>query len=186
MSESLVNYRPRRFGFRRRVIAIGLGVFLLSWLVYSVASFAISTRPRAYMVPSASMAPTIKAGDRIAVETTPAALPKRGEIWVFTAPPAARMGNAEIIKRVIGLPGETIEVTSGGVLINGKPLAEPYLASPTPYMMAPVTLADDEYFLLGDSRGTSHDSHIWGPLPSSFLIGPVKARVWPVSRIGPL
>jgi signal peptidase I len=167
-------------------MALAMGVFLTSWLVYSVASFAITTRPRAYMVPTGSMAPAIKAGDRVAVETTPSALPNRGEIWVFTAPPAARMGKAEIIKRVIGLPGETIEVASGRLLINGEALAEPYLATPMTYTMPPITLADDEYFLLGDSRNASQDSHVWGPLPSSHLIGPVKARVWPLSRVGPL
>ncbi len=176
----------RRFRLRRRVFFMGLGAFLTSWLVYSVASFAMTTRPRAYFVPTGSMAPTIKAGDRIAVETTPTAPPKRGEIWVFRMPPAAKMGTAEVIKRVIALPGETIEATAEGVLINGRALAEPYLASPTPYTMPPVTLGDDEYFLLGDSRKASHDSHVWGPLPSSYLIGPVKARVWPVSRIGAL
>jgi signal peptidase I len=159
-------------------------VILAGWLVWSLASSAMAVPNRLYLIPSGSMAPTLRPGDRVAVQAYSNARPKRGEIWVFRMPPSSRQAPNLAVKRVIGLPGERIEVANGQLLIDGRRLAEPYLAAPASYSMPPLTLRRDEYFVLGDSRNSSHDGHVWGALPGDHLIGPVKVRLWPVQRIG--
>jgi signal peptidase I len=150
-------------------------------LWYASDALAYATSLRAFAVPTGSMSPTIVPGDRIAVETRLGTTPSRGEIWVMTIP-----GGATAVKRVIGLPGERIEVSGGRVLIDGKALVEPYLNAPISYAMSPVALAADEYFMMGDRRNHSHDSHVWGPLPKRQLIGRVDYRYWPAARAGKL
>lgn len=173
---------------RRSRRRLWIGVLLLLpgvWLLCSGISYAVSTR--VYMIPSASMSPTLRPGDRVGVQIRGFQAPKRGEIWVFHMPPASGTApTIEAAKRVIGLPGETVEVANGSVLINGQPLDEPYLAAPIAYVLPPVTLGSNEYFMLGDSRNASLDSHVWGPLPGDYLVGPIKMRVWPMKRIGGL
>jgi signal peptidase I len=89
------------------------------------------------------------------------------------------------IKRVIGLPGETIEVKQGTVFIDGKPLDETAYIKERPYYdMAPLKLNDDEIFMMGDNRNNSMDSHVWGPLPVKNIIGHAVLRFWPLTRIG--
>jgi signal peptidase I len=169
---------------RIRVWTAGVLGFVAAWLVWTGMSYAVSTR--LYLVPSASMSPTIRPGDRVGVQINPSAGPKRGEIWVFQMPPSAGLAPSASIKRVIGLPGETIEVTAGRVLIDGKPIPEPYLPAPPSYTLAPLQLGRNEFFMLGDSRDGSHDSHVWGPLPADYLVGPASIRCWPLTRIGGL
>jgi signal peptidase I len=177
---------PNRSGQWRRIkLAITcLGVFLGGWLVWSAASLAVATR--AYIIPTGSMAPTLMPGDRVGVEARPGLRPERGEVWVFRMPKASGVAPNHAVKRVVGLPGETVEVTSGKVLINGRPLAESYLAAPMTYTMSPMTLGADAYLMLGDSRDASHDGHVWGPLPADHLVGRVKVRFWPPRRVGGL
>jgi signal peptidase I len=149
------------------------------WSSWDAVSFATSLR--VFVIPSASMSPTLVPGDRICVESRRSSPPKRGELWVFT------MSNGSTaIKRVIGLPGETVQVADGRVSIDGTPLEEPYLATPMSYTMPPVHLGAGEYFMMGDSRNTSNDSHVWGPLPEERLIGRALYRCWPAGRLGEL
>jgi signal peptidase I len=164
-------------------LAACLGTFLGLWLLWSAASLAVSTR--AYSIPTNSMAPALKAGDRVGVDVG-LARPKRGEVWVFRMPRASGLVGSQGAKRVVGLPGETVEVASGKVVVNGRALDEPYLAAPPNYTTAPLTLGPDEYFMLGDNRNTSLDSHVWGPLRADHLVGRVKVRLWPLRRIGGL
>ncbi len=182
MAESDASGRGRK----RRALAIGLALFIGGWLCWSLASMAFSVPDRLYMIPSNSMAPTIRAGDRIGVDARPGSRPKRSEIWVFYMPRASVQSPNMGIKRVVGLPGETVEVAGGKVLVNGRALVEPYLSVPIGYTMPPLLLGPDEFFVLGDSRNGSHDSHIWGPLPGDHFVGPATLRVWPVGRIGGL
>ena len=154
------------------VAAIGLG-----WTLVSRAASI-----RMYVIPSTSMGPTILPGDRVTVDMSRTTLPRRGEIWLFAMPSTGLGQPTEAIKRVIGLPNETIAVAGGKVFIDGQPLPEPYLAAPITYTMAPLTLGPAEYFMLGDSRNTSADSHVWGPLPHDRLRGRALYRVWPLSR----
>jgi signal peptidase I len=150
-----------------------------TWLAWGGMIYATSLR--LYIIPTSSMAPTIVKGDKILVDTRAGNTPRRGEIWVHGLP-----GGTLGVKRVVGLPGETVAVAGGRVWIDGKPLAEPYLAGPTGYTMAPVVLKPDEYFMLGDNRGLSFDSHVWGPLAKRQFVGRVEFRPWPLARIGGL
>jgi signal peptidase I len=152
----------------------------LAWIV-GVVGWE-TTAVRAFVIPSASMAPAIRPGDRVTAEMGPKKLPERGEIWIVHMPRRPATGLA--IKRVIGLPGETVEVKAGQVWINGRPLKEPYLTAPTSGALAPVTLGPEQYFLMGDNRGIAQDCRVWGPLPKTELVGRVNYRFWPPNRLG--
>jgi signal peptidase I len=128
------------------------------------------------------MSPALAPGDRVVADVHPLSSPRRGELWVFRIPPERNLA----VKRVIGLPGETVEVASGRVLVDGRPLAEPYVAVPASNAVPPTKLKSGEYYLLGDNRRASHDSHVWGPLPAERLVGRVRFRIWPTRRVAGL
>ena len=102
--------------------------------------------------------------------------PKRGDVIVFRYP---RNPRRDYIKRVIGLPGETMEIRRGVVYINGKPLAEPYRLNHATYNTGPITLGPDEIYVLGDNRPNSSDSHAWGPLKEKYIIGKAIVSYFP-------
>lgn len=102
--------------------------------------------------------------------------PKRGDIVVFRFP---RDPSRDFIKRIVGLPGETVEIRRGQVFIDGQPLAEPYNPRLGSYDAPPVTLGRDEVYVLGDNRNNSSDSHTWGPLPVANIIGKAVLIYWP-------
>jgi len=109
--------------------------------------------------------------------------PQRGDIIVFRHP---LNQERTLVKRVIGLPGETVSVHNGEVYINGQPLPEPYvLASPT-YTAPPVTVGKNEVYVLGDNRNNSSDSHAWGLLRQDLIVGKAVWRFWPPARFGPV
>ena len=91
------------------------------------------------------------------------------------------------IKRVIGLPNETIEVRDANVLINNKVLDESsYIKEKPFYNFGPLKLKEDELFMMGDNRNNSADSHVWGALPLKNVIGHAVLKYWPIDRIGSL
>jgi len=145
-------------------------------------------------IPSPSMEPTLHISDRIIVDKISKHWRplQRGDMVVFH-PPLENREAERWIKRVVGLPGETVEVLNGSVYVDGEKLNEPYIEA-RPYYSDPIiTLkADDpatsenegEYFLLGDNRRNSRDSHIWGPCPAKNIIGRAIFRYWPLNAIG--
>lgn len=173
-----VNRRQRR----TRRLVVGL-LLLLSFGTLGYVLVGVATA-RAFVIPTNSMAPALRAGDQVLVERRHGRAPRRGEVWVFQAPPASGAGPAVFAKRIVGLPGEVVETRAGRLLVDGRPLDEPYLALPFTYSTAPVQLGPDEYWALGDDRDASNDSHAWGPVPADLLVGPVRARVWPPKRMG--
>ena len=126
------------------------------------------------------MMPTLRPGDRVQADDAGGADPKRGEVWVVLGPPKLFPGGGPLVKRVIGLPGETVEVRLGRVLIDGRPIAEPYLTAPGTYSMPARRLGPGEYFVLGDSRDASNDSHVWGPAPRDQFLGRARLGCWPL------
>lgn len=117
-----------------------------------------------------AMAPALNDGDRIVIERNPQKL-ERGDIVVFYVPFDPDFSS---IKRIIGLPYDTVEVREGKILVNGQALDEPYIDPKLDLMKRsskPVTLAEDRYYVVGDNRDNSSDSRIWGPLDRKLIYG---------------
>ncbi len=140
------------------------------------------------IVPSESMVPTLQVSDRIFVSRAEHYQPQTGDIVVFAAPPKAiEIVDAEpdslFVKRVVGLPGQQVEVREGKVWINQVPLVESYLTVEMGYAWGPAVVPSDSYFVLGDNRNESADSHVWGFLPKANLIGEAYKIYWPAGRV---
>ena len=153
-----------------------------------------------YRIPSSSMEPTLHCArpgawcegqfsDRVIVNRLAYRFrdPERGDIVVFNAPPAAAADCGEggtYVKRLIGLPGETVSERHGVMYINGKPLSDNYALDAK---QDPTTgtwhVPKGQYFLVGDDRQHSCDSRIWGTVPRSNLIGPILLTYWPPDRL---
>lgn len=157
---------------------------LLETLALAVIIFlVVNTFTGRYEVQSISMEPTLHEGQYLIVSKISYWFhgPERGDIIVLDPP----NGRSEIpyIKRVIGLPGEKVDVRDGRVWVNGIALNEPYISGPPTYVENRV-LGDDEYLVLGDNRNNSSDSHIWGVLPRENIIGKSVFRYWPPEKWG--
>jgi signal peptidase I len=165
----------------------------IEWLVVLAVAVAVAFGVRAYVVqsyliPSASMEPTLMIGDRILVNKLSYHLHGvgRGDIVVFATPPkeAADTTIKDLVKRVIGLPGDVISSKGGRVYIDGTVLAEPWLPPGTVTMDLPrQTVPPNEFFVMGDNRSDSQDSRYFGPIPRSLIVGRAVLRFWPLSRL---
>lgn len=107
--------------------------------------------------------------------------PERGDIIVFEYPNGPE---TDYIKRVIGVPGDTVECRPNEILVNGVVIDEPYNPHPWTYTCLPQTMGEDEYFVLGDNRSQSSDSHKWGVLERKFIIGKAWISYWPMDSWG--
>jgi signal peptidase I len=105
--------------------------------------------------------------------------PRRGDVVVFHYPPDP---SKDYIKRIIGLPGELVEVQDGRVYINRHPMTEPFGPNPGSYSAAPIRLGPGEFYVMGDNRNSSSDSHVWGPVPLENIVGRAVVRYWPPSK----
>ena len=114
-------------------------------------------------------------------EWRPFGEPETGDVIVFRFP---RDPSRDFIKRVIGLPGQSVEVRAGTVYVDGQPLTEPYIADAPAYTYGPEIVPPGQLFVLGDNRNNSYDSHSWGMLDQSLIIGRADLRYWPLSEIG--
>ncbi|MBG0790645.1 MAG: signal peptidase I [Desulfovibrionaceae bacterium] len=167
-------------------------------LAFVIRAFVV----QAFKIPSGSMLETLQIGDHLLVskfaydvrlpsdiwlDTTDGKViyktgdPERGDIIVFKYP---MNENQDFIKRVIGLPGETLEIRDKVVYIDGKPLDEPYVqhkdANRVPGRddFGPYTVPEGEYFMMGDNREGSHDSRFWGPVKRSKIVGKALIIYW--------
>ena len=158
-----------------------LDSFITSGLIaILLVSYIISP----FYVPSSSMEPTFVPVDYIIVNKFIYRFnePKRGDIIVFSPP--HRKKSPDYVKRLVGMPGETLEVKEGKVLINGKELQEPYLIEEhrPEYDYGPVKIPDGNFFMMGDNRNNSEDSHVWGFLPRKNIVGKAWFIFWPIWR----
>lgn len=171
-------------GIIRELIGWLIFIFIVVAVTYLIVTF-VGQRTQ---VSGESMETTLSDGDQLIVDKISYRFrePKRYEIIVF---PYRYEENTYYIKRIIGMPGETVQITDGLVYINGQPLDEHYgnAAIANPGIAAePITLGDDEYFVMGDNRNNSQDSRTAsvGPIHRDELIGRAWVRVWPFSDFG--
>lgn len=141
-----------------------------------------------FFIPTESMHPTLKEDDRILVNKLSYKLHdvRRGDIVVFTAPEGeGDAGIKDLIKRVVGLPGEAVEGRAGHVYIDGKLLEEPYLPEGVvTSAFGPQQIPAGSIWMMGDNRTQSRDSRFFGPVPESDIVGRAFVRLWPLSRLG--
>jgi signal peptidase I len=165
--------RSRIKSLGRFVLDVLETVFLS--LVLFLAINAVSARIR---VESISMQPTLYAGNFVVVNKLAYKIGEvgRGDVVIFHFPPDP--DREPYIKRVIGLPGDTVRVDDGKVYVNDVPLVEPYIAAPPRYENTWV-VPENSLFVLGDNRNSSSDSHSWGMVPMKNVIGKAEVVYWP-------
>ncbi len=182
--------RRRRAAVEWVVILVLVVVATILLRTYVVQSFSI---------PSLSMSPTLQVGDRIIVDKLSYRLHgvHRGDIVVFRRPPLEDQQYADLVKRVVGLPGETLSSRGGHLYVDGRLLKEPWLPpGPQSYTSAlpgdpnprfnlpgPVHVPAGEYYVMGDDRENSEDSRFFGPIPGSLIVGRAVAVAWPLSHV---
>lgn len=191
--------------WRRAFVDLSITLAVLA-VVVTVVLLVQAFIVRPFRVPTASMANTIQKNERVLVDRVTFHFRdvRCGDIVVFKVPPA--VSTAPLLKRVIGLPGETLSLRAGRVYVNGRLLSEPYLRQPdgslTPTLPPPTynkpagwipqpwsldrpyTIPAGQYFVMGDNRTRSGDSRYWGTVPRSAIIGRVFAIYWPLDRVG--
>jgi signal peptidase I len=166
---------------------------LLEWVVVLGAAVAVAVILRtfvfqAFFIPSESMETTLFENDRILVNKVSYRLHdvNRGDVVVFRRPDDQPGEIRDLIKRVIGLPGEEVEGRDSTIYINGQLLVEPYLDGNRFGDFGPVTVPDDELFMMGDNRDQSLDSRRFGPIDEDRIIGRAFFLFWPFDRLGTL
>lgn len=156
---------------------------VLETLILSVVLFvginAVTARVR---VDGTSMEPTLHNGELILVNKLAYKLggPTRGDVIVFYFP---RDPEQEYIKRLVGLPGDTVRVENGQLYVNDQLVDEPYIAA-APNYPGEWLVPDGQYFVLGDNRNNSYDSHNWGSVPGDYVVGKAVFIYWPFERLG--
>jgi signal peptidase I len=199
---------PRKKRKKRRSFWAELPGLLLTALVIAVLIKTFLIQP--FWIPSESMLDTIHVNDRVMVNKLAYRFdePDRGEIVVFRDPAEAEVeesipeavirsvleavgirtrGRDDLIKRVVGLPGETITIADNHVLIDGVAISEPYL--PSGVVMSddgPFVVGEDEVFVMGDNRNSSFDSRRFGNISEEDLVGRAFVIIWPLSNFGGL
>lgn len=157
--------------FREMVITLLIAVVIYCSLQITIKSFKV------YNI---SMLPTIQPGDHIILNKLAYKFgtPKRGDIIIFYSP----RHQEDLIKRVIAVPGDSVEVKKGKVLVNGQVLNEPYILEQPRYTMFEQTIGPNTYFVLGDDRNNSDDSHNGWTVPVENIIGQAWLVYWPPDR----
>jgi signal peptidase I len=189
--DTTISRRSRRE--RRNNASKKSGGGVLEFLIILLVSFVLVfgfVRPfvvEAFWIPSASMVPTLKYGDRVLVNKFIYRFtePQRGDIIVFKS---VEGDGQDLIKRVVGVPGDEIAVRGGKLFVNGVPQKEPYVNKKYPdrSFYAPTTVPKDHVFAMGDNRANSQDSRVFGPVPEQNIEGEAFLRFWPPDRIGGL
>lgn len=166
-------------------IVIGLSIFLVVYLFFM----------QPHQVNGQSMVPNFQSGEYVLTDKVSYKMgdPEQGDVVVFHAPEAAHCPEGtgcDFIKRVLAVPGDTVEVKENAIWVNGEKLDEPYI--PDDFEILPgmftkdrvVSLNDDEYFVSGDNRPYSSDSRAWGPISKNDIVGKAFFRYWPLSVMG--
>jgi signal peptidase I len=157
----------------REIVETLLLTFFIFWLVNSMVG--------RYRIDGSSMNPTLYNEQYLIINNLSYLLddPQRGEIIVFRHP----RSDMNLIKRVIGIPGDEIEIRDRQVFVNGELVPEPYIQEPTIYEGA-WSIPEGQYFVLGDNRNNSNDSHNWQYLPRDHILGKAILIYWPIPDWG--
>ncbi len=164
--------RSRSHLAREIIETIVLTVIIFVAIRYSVQTFRVD---------GSSMQPGLNTDEYVLVNKLAYLFhgPSRGDVIVFHYPIDPTQ---DFIKRVIGLPGDTIQITPTQIIVNGMTLKEPYISAPINGSPKTVMLQAGDYFVMGDNRPDSFDSRSWGPVPSSYIIGKATVVFWPLSN----
>ncbi len=178
MRKNLLSFLPGNLRIRsltrRDRLLLGAFFFFLFWIYLLYGKGALF-----FEVPSRSMEPTLLPGDKVVAFRVKRI--ERGDVIAFISP----LNPKDIlVKRVVGLPGEEIEIHGGKVYINGNPLKEPYIKEPPIYDLPRTRIPPGYYFVLGDNRNNSEDSSVFGPIPRKSIIAKDVFIYWPPSRWG--
>jgi signal peptidase I len=184
------------------IVALAIGLALL------IQAFIV----KPYQIPSGSMEPTLDIGQRVLVDRVSYHFgdPEIGDIVVFHPPEGAISGNPQcgaqtngdeacpqpvdqesdtnFIKRIVAEPGDTLSIRDGHPVVNGVEAKEPFIrpcgGGPSCNMPKTITIPPNDYFMMGDNRGSSDDSRFWGPVPRDWIIGEAFFTYWPPDRVG--
>ncbi len=150
----------------------------LTLLIFLVIRFAAQS----FRVDGESMEPGLHTDEFVIVDKMSYLFqsPQRGDVIVFHYPLDT---SKDFIKRIIGLPGDTIRITGSSVIVDGQTLHEPYISLPFNFESKTLKLGSDQFFVMGDNRDNSLDSRSWGPLGRSYIIGKAVAVYWPVNDL---
>ncbi len=156
-----------------------LGILIPAWVEHDFV--------QRFTIPSDSMIPTLHSGDQILALKARSRPPQNGDLIVFRAPEFAKTLDPKagdlFIKRAVGTPLQVIRLNDGIIYINNQPLSENYIAETAQYNIETQIVPADNYFVLGDNRNNSFDSHVWGYVPRSHIIGKAYKIYWPPDRI---
>jgi signal peptidase I len=164
---------------------------LLEFLIILVVTFALVfgvVRPfiaEVFYIPTESMVPTLEVGDRVLVSKLIYLFsgPQRGDVIVFESPDE----DIDLVKRVVGVPGDNVKVVRGSLYVNGERWEEAYLNYELPdkeSAYGPITVPEGHIFVMGDNRADSADSRYIGPVPLDYLVGKAFVRIWPLEQVG--
>ena len=152
-----------------------IGTVILAAVIFVLLQATIQS----FIIIGSSMEPQFHEGQRLLISKIAYTFsePERGDVIIFEPPD--KPDSAHLIKRIIALPGDTIEITDGVVYINEKAIDEPYIKAAPSYTMKCEEIPEGEYFVLGDNRNNSTDSHVWGTVPRENIIGKAWLSIWP-------
>ncbi len=177
--------RQPRLG--RSLVAMMAGLIFLIGIVSNYLPQWIDRHLEMFHIPSESMIPTLQVGDRLFVWQSGNYVPQRGDIIVFTPSENLKQLDPNVseyyIKRIVATPGDVVSINQGSVYINGQARQEPYIAAPPQYDLPSQVIPANAYFVLGDNRNASFDSHLWGLLPKQSIVGKAFKIYWPPERI---
>jgi signal peptidase I len=158
--------------FRDIVITVIIAVVIFFALQFTVGNFVVI---------GASMQPSFYQGERVIATKLAYKLhePERGDVIIFRPPEGM---DEDLIKRIIGLPGDIVEVKDGVVYVNNLPLDEPYIKSPPNYTYTTEIVPEGQYWVLGDNRNNSNDSHTGWTVPREDIVGKAWLIIWPPDR----
>ncbi len=157
---------------------------LITLIIAVVIYCGLRVTVQNYIVSQSSMEPNFDEGQRILVNKVIYDFrdPKSGDVIILRPPYDPKA--TPFIKRIIALPGQTVEVKNGEVYVNGLKLFEPYIKEPPAYTLPLTKIPENKYFVLGDNRNDSNDSHAGWMVPRSYIIGKAWLSIWPLDKFG--